>query len=464
MIFHSDGLPDPAAAPVPASPHAVNSAPASTVPYRPPAVVEATGEPVDVFMSFELMVHYVSDCVYAPLLGGSASLQGMVRAAFLSYFTPASCDPEAEYFVQGKVAVPVDFELSSARPFLKQLQQLTLVDNCSFSDLVGASMAELNSEALASLYAGIEETLLRLGDHTCSKHLSQTFDFLGGNPHHRQLSALVQSSSLGRVKGALRSLLALLPEKIKTDSREISDKMALHKLSHSEGRGGKGESKRRQQNKKAAAKSQSREFDPLWAFALSECLEYNKTAEALHSQVLELLGCQSGVVRFLVDRGVVVSDSSGALERLSAALALLEDGLVPRQWLGGAQAAVKIEDWVAVLAERRHLLHSWLTQGTPSVIRLHLLHDPAGLFHALKETFSLRTETPVEKVHLHHVLLDAGAVSNANIALMNASNHGCTVLLAGVYLHNASYSHKNASMEFLQDFSGSKFGQVRLAS
>eukprot|EP01034_Spumella_vulgaris_P021646 gene21646-27686_t len=464
LIYHKD-----TATPAPPAPLSVTSTP--TASYRPTAVValEVPHEALDLNQCFELLVHYVGDCLYCGLVAGSHKLQGVVRSTFLSFFTPASCDPCVDYYIQGKVSIPADFEPLGAKQFFKLVNQLVLQNECSYVDLVGSTIAEVNSSAVSSLYEAVEGVLSRLGDSSCSRHATRVTDFLSARWPHRELSVAIKSASLTSIKSVLTHLLSLVPERIKTDSKEILEKMASHKLANAVPEKGKqSESKRRQAKKAAAQRSQqSREFDPLWAYALSECFEYNRSVESMRTQFNELLDCQTDVLHFLADKGVAVAERAATLEVVAQAMASLQDGRVPLSWLGPqrlsdegqAYAPLRLDEWMGALAERRHILFNWLTLGHPGVIRLHLLRDPHGLFHALKETFALRMETSIEKSHLHYSLLDSAAVTNASVNQSNRDNQGCNITIAGVQLHNAVYSHRNSSLEFLSEFSASTFGQ-----
>jgi hypothetical protein len=357
------------------------------------------------------------------------------------------------------------------------------------------------------------------------------------------------------------SILAHLPKKLSLDSKEVQKQMKEHSLldsynnnnpSNKQGSGGGGAvggpppgganaAYRRRFGQRIILKFQSREYDSLFAFLLLEVYEFNKYLVAVIDSVKALQLWQDSdswrkyVEDFLLNHPLSqfnhpISHLKGKGREnnpFSLAFTTVEDQVnfyytdlclkllaneVPLIWLhyfdGIFQSVehLKLDQWLSLLSEQRHMLNEWLITGKPGNIQLYLLYNPKGLFFALKESFAYKNDTIVDRTHLHfriisavtysqqQQLLQQQAQQTASNALQSggrrqssrmasqqnndltnngankllesmdnsyiATSLGCYCHLTNVHLINGLFSGRNNMLEFLPYHHITTFGSV----
>jgi hypothetical protein len=215
------------------------------------------------------------------------------------------------------------------------------------------------------------------------------------------------------------------------------------------------------------ARYQSREFDPLWAFVLSECLDYNKSIDNLRSQLLQFLSSSNLEMKEKLNIHIQHIDRASSSD-FEDWLRRLQRGVCPsfsRREESDAASSYSWEELFSQLTERRKMIDEWLSSGRPPAVRLHLLRSPSSLLHALKEKFSVNIDNAVEKVHIKVTVLEAASATPEAVASMNDPdiNFGCNLIVTDCYLHNGVYKinqEEEGSVEALPPFSTSSLGQV----
>jgi hypothetical protein len=441
----------------------------------PPVVLDERVEPrsevqrLDVLAwSLDMLVVEIVDCLYSKLTPVRA-LKDSIRAIYMCYFTTGSLNPSAEYLVKGKVVLPHDLQRHAADRFFREIREYSQ-DDASFVELADSTLAEANSVSLQAAYRAMEHINGAFHHHQEQHTLAVREDIHGPAFLQRALS---QYDALHRVRQVLHRMLAHLPAAINMDAADIQARMSDHRKNMMKGSGGGGGdlprgappaaseyTMRRRRAERIVVTFDTREFDPLWAYLLGEAQMFNKTVTALRKSVSEALDTPLHLLRYVAQRGVDVS-----LLPLQASLArtlqALQAGLVPHHLSGHA---VRVDHWCRELVDQQAQLLEWLTSGCPGKLRLHLLHNPRGLLYAMKETFCMRTDNVLDKVHLSYRVQEPGNVLQGDPFTISKTNFGCSVILSDLYLHNALFQEKANTLEFLPEHSASAYGKVKSCS
>jgi hypothetical protein len=438
----------------------------------PPVVLDERVEPrsevqrLDVLAwSLDMLVVEIVDCLYSKLTPVRA-LKDSIRAIYMCYFTTGSLNPSAEYLVKGKVVLPHDLQRHAADRFFREIREYSQ-DDASFVELADSTLAEANSVSLQAAYRAMEH-INGAFHHHLEEHTLAVREHIHGPALLQR--ALSQYDALQRVRKVLYRMLAHLPAAINMDAADIQARMSDHRKNMMKGSGGGGGdlprgappaaseyTMRRRRAERIVVTFDTREFDPLWAYLLCEAQMFNKTVTALRKSVSEALDSPLHLLRYVAQRGVDMS-LLPVQASLARTLQALQAGLVPHHLSGHA---VRVDDWCRELVDQQAQLLEWLTSGCPGKLRLHLLHNPRGLLYAMKETFCMRTDNVLDRVHLSYRVQEPGNVLQGDPFTISKTNFGCSVILSDLYLHNALFQEKANTLEFLPEHSASAYGKVR---
>mmetsp|Transcript_20322 Transcript_20322/g.29109 ORF Transcript_20322/g.29109 Transcript_20322/m.29109 type:complete len:1857 (+) Transcript_20322:2-5572(+) len=433
-----------------------------------PKMIDYTGNGAGLCPSnFNHLIEYIIDCVYSTAAHTDAE-KGTVRAIFRRVFASGFQDCSSLYHIRDSIVLPHLFgEGDSSVAFLKRVSHSVELE-VGPMDWIGRSMPEENS---------LQRSFFKTALQRFQANLSSS----------QVMRGPVTEDTLGMLRNTFSKLLALLPATIKTESREIMQQMTGH-VRLLAGAGGGSHPHRpprtppqggaRRQGNRLLARYQSREFDPLWAFVLSECFEFNKLVESLRIQLQDFSDASDELLHRRLQSCTAGNSFMSWLDHLRR-------GLVPISWvcdnfdftasssllsssLPSSCDPLTLDDWLAMLQERRKIIADWLLSGQPGLLKLSLLRSPSSLLHALKEKFSMNLDGAVDKLHCKVTLLDRAGLSPQLIASMKDPNlnFGCNVLVEDCYLHNATYrfgdeddEDNNGMLEILPSFSSSAFGQ-----
>lgn len=244
----------------------------------------------------------------------------------------------------------------------------------------------------------------------------------------------------------------------------------------------------------------ARDLDPLYVFATSEYLAFNDAIDSLHLQVFF-----AGVLRwfllyfdlflfifcFVFNYGLVnpttyllayilTSQLRSLLEPQTveshphlvvAVLAYLEQGIMPEIFQSSTllstdqriEHSLTFENVVTQLRERKSVLVKWLQNGRPGQLKLHQLSNPAGLLHALKESFSFSSGIAVNDLEFQASLTVTQKMSEQDESIIldkiSTENFGAGLLLSGIELHNSFWSEENYGLELFPHNSTSTVAQ-----
>lgn len=424
--------------------------------------------------SLDMLVVEIVDCLYAQLVT-SIRLRESIRSVYLCYFTSGSLNPSAEYLIKGKVVLPHDLSRVTADRFFKDLRAYC-DEESSVVELSDSTNGEASAVTLKTLWYGVDhiiDVFNNAHEARASKHVI--------HPRNVSLSkeALFRYDTIGRVRKNLQRVLEHLPTAIDIEEPEIVAKMKEHKKNVGSKStapagppvpGGASEySMRRRRGERIVVSFDTREFDPLWAYLLAETQCLNRTLTALRQQVDHLLQCTDSVnlLQYFTQQGAAVTHGSADSARIASILQALHDGNAPStltSFTSGAREAVhglKLEDWWKEIQDQKALLTEWLNTGYTPKIQLHLLRNPAGLLYAIKETFCMRSDGALDKLHFNYQMQTPDSVQHADLQTISKANGGCSVLITDLYLHNAMYHEKSNMLEFLPEHAASAYGKVR---
>jgi len=251
---------------------------------------------------------------------------------------------------------------------------------------------------------------------------------------------------------------------------------------------------RRRAAQRIVVKLFTREFDPLWAYVMSETQYYNEVVMKLTNEANELMKAGSNLCQHLINHHRGLCDNIHSIRHVMSVINTLQNGFTPKQWLQRSSSAsisgfigdssvygcnnasssssdhslsrLKLEDWIQQLTERRNFLYDWLSVGNPGMIKLHLLQNPEGLFYALRETYAMRKSIiSIDMVICKYQLFDMEKISTTNhnhrddMTILSKSNFGCNVMIGDAVLYNGSYDEKGEALEFLPDHSALNVGK-----
>lgn len=437
----------------------------------------------------------IVDCLYAQLVS-SFRLKDIIRSVYLCYFTPGSMNPAAEYLIKGKVVLPHDLSRGAADRFFRDLR--TYCDEeSSFVELSDSTNGEASAATLKALWYGVDHII----DVYNNAHEARASKLVMHPRNVRlNLQALYRDDTMSRVRRNLQRILDHLPSIIDLTTPEITAQMNDHKKNiggktasasgssasaSGNAPGGSGHrptappvaaaatvsdySARRRRGERIMITFDTREFDPLWAFLLAEATAFNRMLTELRRNIEDLLTCTVDIslLQYFTQCGIAITEGSSDAARIATILQALHDGNAPSTLTSVAFSAreavhgLKLEDWWKEISDQQHLLMEWLSSGHPPKIRMHLLRNPAGLLYALKETFCMRTDATLDKVHFFYRVQAEESAAQVDVQTISKTNNGCSVILSDLYLHNALFHEKSSMLEFLPEHSASAFGKVK---
>jgi hypothetical protein len=358
--------------------------------------------------------------------------------------------------------LPPDLAVNSAERFFRDLRVYSDEDS-SLIELADTTLAEANAVSLRAAYHSIELVVASFHHHR------EVHTLRVATGYASILRTLHQHDAIQRIQRVLHRLLDHLPAPIRLDVPEIMANMKEHKKNTGKAGGGGAHqpaappaasdfSMRRRRAERIAMTFDTREFDPLWAFVLSEVQCFNKTISALRTSIHGLAETSLGLLEFVKSRGVTLT-SLAQQRALSHTLHRLHRGQVPHH-LCRSRLPMHVDDWCRELHEQASQLTEWLTTGYAGKLRLHQLVNPKGLLYAMKETFCMRTDNMLDKVYFAYTVHEPTNVLLADALTISKTNFGCSVMIADLYLHNAQFAEKSAALEFLPEHSASSYGKV----
>jgi hypothetical protein len=150
----------------------------------------------------------------------------------------------------------------------------------------------------------------------------------------------------------------------------------------------------------------------------------------------------------------------------------IESNVVPECWLktffSETISDVPIDTWIGQLKERRNMLGAWLTLKHSDFVKLHLLQNPVGIFHAIREAVSEKARIPVETVSIDIHIIDIPhnpAERSAMMAKIHSQNGSAllptyTIIVSGAVLLNGRYAADKCTVEFMHPATASRTSQA----
>ena len=424
------------------------------------------------------IIDYVVDCLYMSAVHTIAERYAIV-CMYKRLFSGKFYDCNEVHKVGDSIHIPCQFNLKRSTDVLKQIREhfSTVIGPIEF---IGRSLPEENT-INRSIFRKAVQKVHSIWKETKNYNIqddSALGDLKSSRFHVPIASPLFIGSMetmISIIKESFAKMLTALPARILTDSKEINRQMEGHvnRFSNNSSKRtprmpqaqSSGSSSDRRRANRIVTRYQSREFDPLWAFVLAETFDFNKTVDFLRSQLIAMDAYSDTIWKKKLGHQ---NRHGRHLDDLMLWFNHIRKGLVPSQWLADSlqyTQNVAIDDWIALLHDRRKLLSDWLVTGAPGALKLSLMRSPSTLIHALKEKFSMSMDNAVEKAHLKISLLDPASISPALLKSLSDQelNFGCNILVGDAYLHNCKYNFSeddNGSADILQAFSSTSFGQV----
>ena len=346
-----------------------------------------------------------------------------------------------QYFYEGSIKIPEHFDKESAHLFFESLKIFLSNEENQFI-IFESSIFEQNQNTLRLMRKALDNNKSNAIKFS-SIHSSQPM------PLHDCHQSLIRIKSL-------------ISEAIKTDHKVILNQMLEHFSamnnvpSRINKNGNIGAARSRRQGQVNLVRFKSREFDPLWSFALMECFEYNKVVQNLHNDIDQLI--KDPYHQFDDIDNVTNEDRQRSITDF---INCVENEYVPNRWLPtNSDCPIRLDQWMSQLHKRREMISNWLMEGYPGLLYLPLLSNPSGLIHALKEMYSMKTDHPMESLHCHYSLLDQSSLDSSDYKTLESMNHGCNVYIGDCYLHNSIYSDNQYSLDFLPENTTNTFGKV----
>ena len=425
------------------------------------------------------LVDFIVDCVYLSA-AHSVGDRYILICIYKRLFSGKFYDFDANYSIAGMISIPRVFRAEQTAGVFNKLKDF-LCEKEGPIEFIGRSLPEQNSLSRATFRKAVQKVhnVWKDTKYICSSNVDNlpVSTSIFAVPIPSPLSVRPFSNIIAILRESLSKILTSLPARIMTNTKDIQDQMTGHvnlltnayKRPPKNAAASQATSTDRRRGNKIVTRYQSREFDPLWAFVLSESLDFNKTVDSFRSQLIALDSLSDFALREELE-----SKMAGNERRDGFAVWFnhIKKGLVPPSWLSSDTFythSVTLDEWTAALHARRKMISDWLVEGHPGVLKLNLLRSPSTLLHALKEKFSMNMDNAVEKAHLKVSLLDPATISPALMATLKDGdlNYGCNILVGDVYLHNCRYNfgeEDNGVANILPAFSSSAFGQVALES
>lgn len=450
-----------------------------------------------------VLLGYIVDTFYCQVIPSELMIEKL-RSIFNCYCTVGSCDPDSKYLIRGKISLPTSFDSDAidVQTFFMKMRELEN-DRISYIELVDHSLACVNSLHLKDLHVVIQHNLIEKSSRKYNNAPvvssdKNDFDKLRFNKYNlftnsKVISNLIatmnQRSYLLSLKACINMLKNILPSEIDIHDKDIRIQMGNHLNSISssnptvdkdkasktsattttatastvavaaalQGIGNQKVDMRRRAAQRIVVKLFTKEFDPLWAYLLTECLHYNETISNLSNDIQEFLNIQIPLFEYISNSMKGLREDVNEFHRIMQVIDSLQHGYVPYAWIHQSNASifgigtsksnycrsddsnscsdhymkVKLEDWFHQLVDRRNMLYEWLIRGYPGFLKLHLLQNPVGLLYAMKETYSMKTNIPVEKLYERYQPLEMKTINTEDLELLNRANEGCSVVITG---------------------------------
>jgi hypothetical protein len=438
-------------------------------------------------------LHYLVNCIYCRYCESELK-HSYIQSIVSSFYTAGCTNATIPYYIRGLLELPAGFSSVQEADFLLDLSTLLNKHEMYPSDLMGSSTSELNSRAYGSISAVIDHFIT----YTHRSNQWQVLDTFLPPPHWARIPRYAKFMSLGRTTAAartgeyftdvslkcvlysLRALRAMLPCAIDLEGPRILDKMVEKNIIHQEQQKYKGKKKgdgygqghghghSHHYKKDSKVHQTTREFDPLWAFVVSETIRFNQDISGLIRIIDAVCSSRASFQQFLQMYNVYV-DENEYLHKFSHSAQQILESLssfrVPCCWLTGeasyeGQLSVTFELWTSQMHSRREMLQEWLEAGYPTTVLLHLVVDNQAMLHCMKEYFALKNNVSVEKLSIDTQVIELKQVSDFSVHKVYLEKMGCAVLATNIQLHNARYS--SGTMVFSPQYSANSYGQVRL--
>lgn len=418
----------------------------------------------------------------------------IARGIAHSYFSAgcldvgSSFDMVSTYYIQGAIAIPSDFSHLSISNFINACLSELKSGKVSIIDLLGCTAAELHSSetnfargSLARLSKLIKiptspgendtsiDDISRMLPHENVKGTShagpKSTQSMNDTPTHPLACKFTSYNSpirlLERFRMALQSLLNIFPKRINTEALEVKENakkfvLGLKSKSQDTQRATivyDAAARRRARQRQPFLRVPVREYDPIWLYALSECSVYNDSIFSLRQQIVNLirLSCLENW-----------NQSIASLSHVEEVVEMLENGFVPKHWMWKSSALsdcpsepslpTTISTWIESIRRRRDMLFSWVMNGSPPILSLHLLQNPRGLLHALKESLSFKVDVNFDKIHIKAILVSDATFSSEPLTLnlhsMKQSDI-CSILAGDIRLRHGTIINDVATVDLL---------------
>ena len=126
---------------------------------------------------------------------------------------------------------------------------------------------------------------------------------------------------------------------------------------------------------------------------------------------------------------------------------VLERSEFPLSWLQmdmeeKLSGYVTFEEYIMTLKERRQMLSHWLNTATPGTLKLHLLHNPHGLLHALREISARSLNTAIESIQWDCSFINMQQVSHNELTSLTGKGGDTMtgIIIGGLQLQNAEWN------------------------
>lgn len=221
----------------------------------------------------------------------------------------------------------------------------------------------------------------------------------------------------------------------------------------------------------------ARDYDPLLMHMLSEVDAFNTHLTVTRKAILMMIAACNNRdhFEFLLSKGLC-SDAS------SVASQLLSHTVPPALCSQGSAAAfgglMSFNGYALFWKKRYDLLSRFTRTGQLDDVQLFLLSNVSGLMYAMKESYSVKTESSVDKIHIHYDMmscaqyqdflqsnyhkLDSQENMGCNIRATNVALFNCRLVGRGTNcsVYNSGTNSSSLSLDLLPVTSQTSFGTV----
>ena len=376
----------------------------------------------------EVCIEYIVNTLYLSLISDSQQ-QNVSEAMFRSVFWPSCLDTSTPYYLRGGSLVPEIIDDDSINSFIISVKS-SLSERLQLHQLLGCTLSEISAAVSTNIHDSMNCIL-----GTCEEV----------NNNKYVLTSLPIPVLKIRIKDVISSFVKLLPAVIPVESEDMVKAIDLQGTTNRLNR--MDEKSRNSSSKKAALKIKGDilEFDPLFAFLLSECKAYNTLVDDIKSQCDEITSAEF----YPLEKLLVLIDL----------VLIMESGMIPQVWIPSSNSpSMTITSWIDTLIERKSFLESWVLTGFPNLVPFHLLANPSCLLHALKESYAIKVESTPDRVTFsyHWLSVESAATS---INTIQKQNLGCSIIISPLTLVNATVSESKQQLSPLQPFYRNDRGQ-----